>query len=609
MSELCFSSDGASAGSVGLRVTDSSGSVLVSAAADTVFSMPWSRGFAGTYSIMQAPENLRDLCIANSTTMASWAGSVVLSSSFYAPGCSYEKRAELAMQSGAAGLLFNGAMHSIFDWDGGSQADLAPSTVTLGPVYECVAAAVDAAGGAATIELTPGPSPLQATWFIALSWVLNATLLIAELASMCAGLWQSWRFSKYGMEPSTRLVVGMETLSQAFMFIRNLNGPAYELAYQSIMPHYVYRVSFSLFNEIHMLAMLLVSKQLRRTIEQINVMGANEDGNTRSCFKRHIHGFIAALVVIACLYDFAIACLDSTYQSDFSLTVIIYIFNVLFFGSMGYYYYRQGNTILRMLKEASHLGGSNERVTQFSRNIRRVGVLLMLTFLLQLVCWMLVLSLDPNTTLYYVGTSVFFAPAVLTQALQALFVIISYKPNIPDKKGAAKKQMYGSSADLAQWASTGNLRVQVDESRFSGQERASPSPGGCGKWDSSRASHNESASDEAELGRSPSRRPSPLVRSASKLTSSKSFKGFNSLTGASDFNLFDPPPAAEAAGGAAQPPTTPTVAAAPESSGRGSKVRFSEGTASASERGDGGGSPSTPAADAPAADAPPAERV
>ena len=159
MSELCFSSDGASAGSVGLRVTDSSGSVLVSAAADTVFSMPWSRGFAGTYSIMQAPENLRDLCIANSTTMASWAGSVVLSSSFYAPGCSYEKRAELAMQSGAAGLLFNGAMHSIFDWDGGSQADLAPSTVTLGPVYECVAAAVDGPDAAmiCCVSDTPGP--------------------------------------------------------------------------------------------------------------------------------------------------------------------------------------------------------------------------------------------------------------------------------------------------------------------------------------------------------------------------------------------------------------------------------------------------------------------
>ena len=95
-----------------------------------------------------------------------------------------------------------------------------------------------------------------------------------------------------------------------------------------------------------------------------------------------------------------------------------------------------------------------------------------------------------------------------------------------------------------------------------------------------------------------------MVRSASKLASSKSFKGLNSLTGASSFNLFDPP-AAEA-GDAVQPPQT--VAAAPDSSGRQSKVRFSEG-ASLSERADAGGLLMTPAAEAPAADAPSADRV
>jgi hypothetical protein len=278
-------------------ILSSAGTVVYRARAGSVFGMPWN-ALVGTHTIVNGSTDLSSLCALDGT---SWDGKVVLGGAFYGPGCSYERRAIAAATRKAAGVLFRGQHHSPFDWDGSSQRGLADSSVALDTEYACIEKAVAELGGEATIQLSPVPTPLSQTWYLALGWAWFAVILAALLVSICVGAWQQWRFWRYGMEMSSRAVVGMEMVMLSMLFIRMLNGPGYDHGWQSLIPHYASRMALSLTFSLHLLAMLLVSKQLRRTQEQVEQRrdaGDVEDEAEGLCtrYGREVHSGFAIFV-------------------------------------------------------------------------------------------------------------------------------------------------------------------------------------------------------------------------------------------------------------------------------------------------------------------------
>jgi hypothetical protein len=87
----------------------------------------------------------------------------------------------------------------------------------------------------------------------------------------------------------------------SMLFIRMLNGPGYDHGWQSLIPHYASRMALSLTFSLHLLAMLLVSKQLRRTQEQVEQRrdaGDVEDEAEGLCtrYGREVHSGFAIFV-------------------------------------------------------------------------------------------------------------------------------------------------------------------------------------------------------------------------------------------------------------------------------------------------------------------------
>ena len=98
---------------------------------------------------------------------------------------------------------------------------------------------------------------------------------------------------------------------------------------------------------------------------------------------------------------------------------------VIFFGSMAYYYIRQSSIINRKLRETSSLLGNNARVAQFSKNVKIVGRALALTTVLLLGSLPFVLLLEGQSISYYLGLQVIWAIAIPLETAQAYFLIIS----------------------------------------------------------------------------------------------------------------------------------------------------------------------------------------
>lgn len=200
---------------------------IARAGAGNVLEMPWGAPLKGMYPVLR-PEPGGDGPLCDSGSAVEWTGRVVLAAAFYGPGCSYEARARLAAARGARGLLFDGAYHSPFDWDGSSQRMLPDAAVVLHDVYACLDDAVrtalhgvggDTAVAAAAnvtleVNLTSTRTPLAETWYTAYGGGLDALLLLLVLSNVLIGARQQYNFHRVRMEPSTRTVVALEMVSQ-----------------------------------------------------------------------------------------------------------------------------------------------------------------------------------------------------------------------------------------------------------------------------------------------------------------------------------------------------------------------------------------------------------
>jgi hypothetical protein len=238
---------------------------------------------------------------------------------------------------------------------------------------------------------------------------------------------------------------------------------------------------------------------------------------------------VVSLVVL----DFVVAVSDALYNVVFETTFIATILNTLFYGGMGMYYTKQGGNIARALEETAGAIGANSRVRQFSRNVRRTGQSLIMTFIMLLFTNVLLLILSGTGVLYYVIPTITLAMATFCLTLQSFFLVLSYKPA---ERPKSKEPVWSSSTDLTKMGA--GLSVYVDRSGFSND-----SPMSQRNSEMERESSRRSGGDP---GKSPARSPS-LKRG---LPSSKSLKG---LTG-SKFNLFD-----DALG-----PSTPAVMEEPD---------------------------------------------
>jgi len=506
---------------------------IARAGAGNVLEMPWGAPLKGMYPVLR-PEPGGDGPLCDSGSAVEWTGRVVLAAAFYGPGCSYEARARLAAARGARGLLFDGAYHSPFDWDGSSQRMLPDAAVVLHDVYACLDDAVrtalhgvggDTAVAAAAnvtleVNLTSTRTPLAETWYTAYGGGLDALLLLLVLSNVLIGARQQYNFHRVRMEPSTRTVVALEMVSQAMIFVRLLNGPGWDVGWRSVIPHWTYRLTQSLFIDIHMLAMLVVARQLRRTIAQIHTRHdparsptslSEKSGATpkvgsvseiwsgachrcsswlrRRCRGWACHSLIDLFVVLFAIADVSVALLDSNYQIVDALVILMFVLQTLFFLFMGVLYYQQARKIQVMLSRVRGLSVTNARIHLFSRNVARVGLLLVCTWFLLVVCCAFLL-LGVSGLPYYVALTAAFATALFCQALQSRFMILSYSASKTRAEAASKPraewrrsskdnlQAAGRQlTDLRRAATLGDLKIVVDEGRFSDQSSAGASPG------------------------------------------------------------------------------------------------------------------------------------
>ena len=142
-----------------------------------------------------------------------------------------------------------------------------------------------------------------------------------------------------------------------------------------------------------------------------------------------------------------------------------------------------------MLSRVRGLSVTNARIHLFSRNVARVGLLLVCTWFLLVVCCAFLL-LGVSGLPYYVALTAAFATALFCQALQSRFMILSYSASKTRAEAASKPraewrrsskdnlQAAGRQlTDLRRAATLGDLKIVVDEGRFSDQSSAGASPG------------------------------------------------------------------------------------------------------------------------------------
>ena len=103
---------------------------------------------------------------------------------------------------------------------------------------------------------------------------------------------------------------------------------SFDLGWQSVMPHWAYRMGFSIAHDLHMLALLEVSKQLRRTIEQIRKFRSQEEDEELSVsnvcrrVKSHAHYLVDLSCILIIALDIVVAILDAQYTLVIPLELV-----------------------------------------------------------------------------------------------------------------------------------------------------------------------------------------------------------------------------------------------------------------------------------------------
>ena len=582
--------------SCGPLVLDDAGMVVASAPPLNIYDSVWSPLSAGNYSLLREP-SAAELCDGPADPSA-WAGKLILGGKFaIRTMCPYRQRALVAAQAGAAGILFRGKPHSPFDWSGWAvdSASLAPASFLFMSTYDCVGAAIgtEAAplqtdGGNLTLAfLESSVTPLVGLYTGA-SIFFAVLCLVLMVCASAFGVYQVSRLRE-AIDRSSIAVIALETLSQMFFFLRTLNGPGFDVGYRMVIPHWVYRIMQSLFQDLNMIALLIVGGQLRQTMKQVTSAGYSDRDSAEeepsnaalSWLKHHRHLLFNCVVLLVILLDLFIAILDSIYDSFMSdINIVVMVFHLFFFGFMSWYYYAQTKRVDNALKKISKVlgAGANERMALFSRNVGRVSrALAATTSLLVLFCVFLI-TLPGATEIYYALTLPVFSITGIVYTITALLLMSSYRPASSDKKDP--RYSLGKQASLERMASElpagalaainagGSMKTITitvnDNDRASAGSESSPMPGsgppsraGSGgpsmfRDDSSRRS-----------GDPPARSPSPLKRAGS------SFKEASKKIGGSSFNLFDNlPPAQDAAGAMAAANAAANQAANPPSDQR-----------------------------------------
>ena len=440
-----------------LVVRNASGGVIVEFPPGNAFRMPFGFPLKGTYNVRVH----RDPC--STDAWSDLSGFVVLGGGFDTGGCSREHRTRLGQAANATGIVFAASLHTPFDWDGSTWSEL--STVGTAALwtgdasYAEVSEAIEHRGGVSlTIDATP-TTPLLDLDFAIMQWVLCALLLTFIAGIAVHGMYKTFAMTIHGESGTPRKVVTIETLSVVCMLVRSLAGPGYDLTHQLMYPNLVYRVFESLWADLHLIAMLLISKQLwhnmnllerratqpcsspdqsrtRRSSSLDSLMSRLSSTVSKQGFKRswqHVSLSIAVVIFIvidtAFLLDFIIRSSLSEKSHDLTEEQMQYLsihasLNIV---AMGLYYMQQARRIQSKLKLAQNFHHGGTRVKKFSQNVSRVGACLVTSFVFMALFFVVYMVLSPQDKRFYIITTILSTMFFFMQAAAALFIMLSYQ--------------------------------------------------------------------------------------------------------------------------------------------------------------------------------------
>ena len=220
--------------SCGPLVLDDAGMVVASAPPLNIYDSTWSPLSAGNYSLLREPSEA-ELC-NGPVDPSAWAGKLILGGKFAYIMCPYRKRALVAAQAGAAGILFRGKPHSPFDWSGSADsASLAPASFLFSSTYDCVGAAIGTKaaplqtdGGNLTLAFFESSVTPLVGLYTGASIFFAVLCLVLMVCASGFGVYQVYRLRE-AIDRSSIAVIALETLSQMFFFLRTLNGPGLSL--------------------------------------------------------------------------------------------------------------------------------------------------------------------------------------------------------------------------------------------------------------------------------------------------------------------------------------------------------------------------------------------
>lgn len=112
-----------------------------------------------------------------------------------------------------------------------------------------------------------------------------------------------------------------------------------------VIPQWLYRLAMSLWPDMHTLAMLLVAKQLRRTVMQIDrsLYDDPDEGHTSCCSRISAYSRYAidVFVYVMIVVDLVVAVLDGMHLAPDIATPIMVLLQACYFAGMGYLFSKQ----------------------------------------------------------------------------------------------------------------------------------------------------------------------------------------------------------------------------------------------------------------------------
>ena len=356
--------------------------------------------------------------------MSAWRGSVVLCGDWTFPGCSIEERSRVLTAAGVAAAVFMGTEGLPLDWDGSSYDSIGIPAIVINPdLYDRVASTLESTVPSDyMVWLAPQDSPLlHDQSFMLFDRTMQIVFFCAAAANIFLAIYQLINIRKVAkalarsskklkMRTATQ-VISLELVSALGMTLYIVDGPGMEHTRPVVLPWLVHRLAMGIQVEFHMLALLVSSshlRQIRKRIEDTRSPKKKDSGNWRRTTPSSIHvgdapggetkegqsrgcavpaslnydRIFVLMIVGLVIVDLIIAILTGLYIATDEFTMIATTYVCLVTFGISFWFFWQAMVITRVLKETDNQLGTqmrHRRVSRFSRNTMRIGILMFIS--------------------------------------------------------------------------------------------------------------------------------------------------------------------------------------------------------------------------------------